>query len=107
MQIITNLPYLNRIQLLLENYSGPLVQNGPLGYFDPRRDLEVYVDGTLVRIRSFVFDGANNRYLLYTSQNINLQGVIQVIHHMPNPPFHESPSGGLGFGMGFGGTFGS
>jgi hypothetical protein len=26
------------------------------------------------------------------SQNINLQGVVQVIHHMPNPPFYATQS---------------
>jgi hypothetical protein len=108
MQIITNLPYPNRIQWVLENYTGPFSQDGPLGSFDPRRDLEVYVDGLLTPVHSFVFDTANNRYLLYMSRNINLQGVIQVVHHMPNPPFHAlyaPPS--LGFGQNFGVLFGS
>lgn len=87
MKIITNAPYPNRIQWVLENYTGPFTQDGPYGDFDPRRDLEVYVDGVRTPIRSYIFDLFNNRYLLYTSQPINLQGVIQVVHHMPNPPF--------------------
>ena len=55
MKIVTNQPYPNRIQWILENYLGPFAQQGPLGDFDPRRDLEVYVDGTLIPVRSFVF----------------------------------------------------
>ena len=94
MRVETNAPYPNRIQLLLDN-PGPLqavFQDGPLGGFDPRRDLEVYVDGTLTTVSTFTFDVPNNRYLLYTQNAINLQGVIQVIHHMPNPPFQFSLS---------------
>jgi hypothetical protein len=105
MSIQTNAPYPNRIQWILgDSYTGPLTQIGPLGAFDPRRDLRVYVDGTLVSVRSFVFDLPNNRYLLYMSQNINLQGVVQVIHHMPNPPFMCSGSPITDF---FGQEFGS
>ena len=112
MTVKTNAPYPNRIQWILgDYYVGPFTQDGPLGQFDPRRDLEVYVDGTLITVRSFVFDGANNRYLLYMSQNFNLQGVVQVIHHMPNPPFNDSssapPPSLYGFGMLFGSLFGS
>jgi hypothetical protein len=87
MQVITNAPYPDRIQLVLTPILGPLAQNGPLGQFDPRRDLEVYVDGKLIPVRTFAFDANNNRYLLYMDQQINLQGVIQVVHHVPSPPF--------------------
>jgi hypothetical protein len=83
----TNAPYPNRIALWLSPFTGPFVQDGPLGSFDPRRDLQVYVDGTLTTIQSFSFDAVNNRYLLYCASAINLQGVIQVIHHVPSPPF--------------------
>jgi hypothetical protein len=115
MKIVTNQPFPNRIQWILENYTGPFVQDGPLGIFDPRRDLEVYVDGVLTPVSTFIFDAVNNRYLLFTSQNINLQGVIQVAHHMPNPPFYESSQSSpptsppvlYGFGDYFGVEFGS
>lgn len=83
----TNAPYPNRIQILCAPLIGPFVQNGPLGQFDPRRDLQVYVDGDLLPIVSFSFDANNNRYLLFTAKPFNLQGVIQLIHHVPNPPF--------------------
>jgi hypothetical protein len=83
----TNGPYPNRIQLVLSPFVGPFVQDGPLGTFDPRRDLEVYVDGVLVSVQTFSFDPVNNRYLLYTAQAINLQGNIQIVHHVPSPPF--------------------
>ena len=104
MRVETNLPYANRIQLLLESYPGPLIQNGPLGQFDPTRDLEVYVDGDLQTVHSFTFDVENNRYLLYMETQFNLQGVIQVLHHMPNPPF--MCLGYIGFGAVFGEYFG-
>jgi hypothetical protein len=87
MRVEVNGPYPNRVQLILEQFIGPFVQNGPLGPFDPRRDVEVYVDGVLIPVRNFTFDSANNRYLMYMDREINLQGVIQVVHHMPNPPF--------------------
>lgn len=87
MQVITNAPYPDRIQLVLTPLLGPFVQGGPLGTFDPRRDLEVYVDGELIPVRTFSFDANNNRYLLFMDRNINLQGVVQVVHHMPSPPF--------------------
>jgi hypothetical protein len=87
MQAITNLPYPNRIQLLCTPFQGPFVQDGPLGVFDPRRDLVVWVDGVLTPILTFSYDANNNRYLLYMASPINLQGLIQVVHHMPDPPF--------------------
>ena len=85
----TNGPYPNRIQLPLGNWIGPFVQPAPgtLGDFDPRRDLEVYVDGILVPVQTFSYDSINNRYLLFLEKTIDLQGVVQVIHHMPDPPF--------------------
>ena len=87
MQVQTNAPYPNRIQLLLTPVLGPLFQNGPLESFDPRRDLEIYVDGKLIPVQTFSFDANNNRYLMFMAQKINLQGVIQVVHHIPSPPF--------------------
>ncbi len=83
----TNLPYSNRIQLVLTPFNGPLTQNGPLGSFDPKRDLEIHVDGVLIPVQTAYFDTVNNRYLLFMLQTFNLQGMIQVVHHMPSPPF--------------------
>jgi hypothetical protein len=83
----TNAPFPNRIQIILNPLIGPFTQDGPLGQFDPRRDLQVYVDGVLQPVQTFAYDANNNRYLLYMEQEINLQGVIQIIHHMPSPPF--------------------
>jgi hypothetical protein len=83
----TNQPYPNRIQLVLAPFVGPFVQDGPLGDFDPRRDLEVYVDGVREVIQTFSFDATNNRYLLFMQNTINLTGTIQIIHHVPSPPF--------------------
>lgn len=83
----TNQPYPNRIQIVLTPLIGPFTQDGPLGQFDPRRDIEVWVDGVLTPVQTFTFDTQNNRYLLYMASAINLQGVIQVVHHVPDPPF--------------------
>lgn len=83
----TNAPYPNRIELVLAPFVGPFVQPGPLGAFDPRRDLQVYVDGVLQIVQTFSFDQVNNRYLLYMATAINVQGVIQIIYHVPSPPF--------------------
>lgn len=83
----TNAPYPNRIQIVLTPLTGPFVQDGPLGAFDPRRDLTVVVDGVVQVVQTFAFDAANNRYLLYLENAINLQGTIQIIHHVPSPPF--------------------
>jgi hypothetical protein len=83
----TNAPYPNRIQLVCTPLIGPWIQDGPLGQFDPRRDLSIYVDGVLQTVTTFSFDQPNNRYLLYMANAINLQGVIQIVHHIPSPPF--------------------
>ena len=85
----TNAPYPNRIALYLAPYVGPFFQNGPLVTFNPVRDLKVYVDGTLQTIQTWSFDAVNNRYLLYLNQAFNLQGVIQIVHHVPDPPFYS------------------
>lgn len=85
----TNAPYPNRIALYLAPYVGPFFQNGPLVTFNPIRDLQVYVDGTLQTIQTWSFDSVNNRYLLYLNQAFNLQGVVQVVHHVPDPPFYS------------------
>ena len=87
----TNASFPNRIQLFMSPFIGPLMQDGPLGYFDPRRDLEVYVDGELLTVNTFSFDSDNNRYLLYMASQFNLAGVVQLIHHMPSPPFQGQP----------------
>jgi hypothetical protein len=104
MQAITNSEFPNRIQLLCAPFTGPFTQLGPLGAFNPVRDLQVYVDGTYTPIQSSAFDAANNRYLLYTANAIDYQGIVQVIYHMPNPPFLAS--GGVDPAYG-GGPFGT
>jgi hypothetical protein len=97
MQAITNAPYPNRIQLTCSPYVGPFVQDGsPPVPFDPARDLEFYVDGVLQPVQSSYFDAVNNRYLVYMSGTFNLQGFIQVIYHIPNPPFVDANSSMLG-----------
>jgi hypothetical protein len=91
----TNAPYANRIQIMCSPFVGPFMQDGPLGAFNPTRDLQIYVDGTLIPIQTWTFDVPNNRYLLYMNQAINLQGVIQITHHMPSPPFQSQTNPAL------------
>lgn len=81
-----NGPYPNRIQLEMDLPTGPF-ESLVLGFFDPRRDLELWVDGKQLVINNFSFDAINNRYLIYTANPFNLQGIVQLIHHVPNPPF--------------------
>jgi len=99
LEVITNAPYPNRVQITLgaitsppSGYAGPFVQNGPLGAFNAIRDLQIYVDGSLQTVQSYNFDSANNRYLIYMNQGFNLEGFVQVVHHVPNPPFQDANS---------------
>ena len=86
---VVNRPMPSRIQLLLGNgISGPLF-NVVLGMFDPRRDVTVYNGGKPVTISSFTWDPVRNRYLLFMNQEMDLDQPIQIIHHIPNPPFVE------------------
>jgi len=89
MNIETNLPYPNRVAWYLAPFVGPFVQPlpGTLGTLDPTRDCILVIDGAATPIVTWSFDAANNRYLLYTGSQFNLQGVVQLFHHMPNPPF--------------------
>jgi hypothetical protein len=88
MNVVANGPYPNRLQLVLQYpYVGPLTQDGPLGLFDPARDLQFYCDGALLTVQTSYFDSINNRYLVFMTQAFNLQGFVQVVHHVPNPPF--------------------
>lgn len=85
-KLYTNAPYTNRLAMVCDPFIGPFV-HPTLGSFDPRRDMSFYVDGKPLTIASFNFDVTNNRYLMYTAAPFNLQGLIQGIHHMPQPPF--------------------
>jgi hypothetical protein len=83
---ITNGPYSNRIQMTLDSLTGPL-SSTVLGPFAPLRDLSVYLDGVRLTIQTSYFDPINNRYLIFMNKVFNLEGLIQVFHHMPNPNF--------------------
>jgi hypothetical protein len=86
---MVNAPVPNRLQLLLGSVQGPLV-SPVLGPFDPRRDLGIYYNGDKVVPTSYLYDAPNNRYLMYFDQNFVFdpsRPMVQVIHHMPNPPF--------------------
>ena len=89
-EVVTNGQYPNRVELRLGSAAGPLAQDGPLGPFDPRRDLRLYVDGQPLNISSFSYDPVCNRYLMFIDRAINLQGTVQAVHHLPSPPFASS-----------------
>ncbi len=85
---IANTPYPNRLQLKLQgSLSGPLTSD-LLGPFDPRRDIQIYNNGKLMTVNSYTWDGANNRYLIFLSAPLTLPGDVQIVHHVPDPPFH-------------------
>lgn len=94
--VVINAPYPNRITLNCAPLVGPFVSES-LGNFDCTRDVHVYLNGDKLVITSFAFDTNNNRYLMYT-QNPFLSGieamdsaaVVQVLHHMPSPPFQTA-----------------
>ena len=89
---MVNRPNPDRLQLLLGEVGGPLVAEGT-GPFDPRRDLGIYYNGDKIVPISFLYDAPNNRYLLYFDLTFSFDPVpplIQVIHHMPNPPFKSA-----------------
>lgn len=85
----TNAPYPNRIAIYLAPYVGPFFQNGPLAVFNPQRDLTITIDGVVTAVSTWAFDAVNNRYLLYMVTAFNLQGEIQITHHVPDPPFYS------------------
>jgi hypothetical protein len=99
MQIVTaftNGAYPNRVQLVVSPpFVGPFTQPGPLGAFNPVRDLSIYADGALQTISSFSFDTNNSRYLIYLIQAIDPQSFVQVVHHVPNPPFMDLVAGSI------------
>jgi hypothetical protein len=102
-QVFMSSLFPDRLQLELGTSFGPFSQDGPLGQFDPRRDLEIYVDGRRVPIVTAFFDQPNNRYLMFTDRSINTDGVVQVVHHIPNPPFFTQAQGwGLNWGVAWG-----
>jgi WD40 repeat protein len=78
-------PYPNRIELYPDG-RGPISSPG-FREFDPTIDIQIYVDGHPIRIQSFIWDYSNNRYIMFVDSPFNTRALIQVIHHMPNPPF--------------------
>jgi hypothetical protein len=87
----TNAGFSNRLALYCTPLTGPFTSPA-LGLLDPRRDMQFYADGELLNIVSFSFDQPNNRYLMFADQNFNLQGTVQGIYSLPNPPFIAIPS---------------
>ena len=82
----TNGPFPNRLVLSCAPFAGPFTSPG-LGAFDPRTDMEFYVDGDPLTVSEFTFDAGNNRYLLYAAQTFDTQGVVQGVFHVLTSPF--------------------
>ena len=86
---VVNRPHLNRVQLLLgDGISGPLFSI-TLGMFDPRRDLDIYNGGQPMTVSSYTWDPVRNRYVIFLDGELDFDAPVQLIHHMPNPPFQE------------------
>jgi len=82
-------PYPDRLEVLIQGLNGPLISD-TLGLFNPMRDLTIYAGGHKVSITGFAWDPDNSRYILYLIEDISQWASrIQVIHHVPNPPFHS------------------
>jgi hypothetical protein len=79
-------PHPHRLELLMNAGKGPLT-NGERP-FDPQRDLQVYVGGLLTPVISWAWDSGADRYLLYMAEDLGpYADLIQVIHHVIQPPF--------------------
>lgn len=109
----------NCIQLVLNGVTGPFTQAaGPLGSFNPQRDLTVYIDGSRVDIGQAWFDSSHNQYLLFMKKIVSPYSVVQVVHHVPEPPFSVGATtlpgfatiatynNSLGWGVGWGASWG-
>jgi len=95
---VVNGNYSTRIQLQLGSLTGPL-SSSALGAFDPRRDLDIYVDGAPMKILSFTFVVASNQYFMFTAHSFSPTAIVQVIHHMPVGPFTASNGSVPGFAL--------
>jgi hypothetical protein len=59
-----------------------------LGPFNPIRDVQVYVGGAPVQIVSAHWDAPGNKYVIYVDEDMTAnKDLIQIIHHVPEPPF--------------------
>ena len=79
-------PHPTRVELLITGGRGPL-HSPAIGDFDPRRDVTLYLNGGPTPIQSFIWDAPRNRYVCYLEKPFDTRGLIQMIHHMPDPPF--------------------
>ena len=86
---IANRPTPYRLQLVLNDLTGPL-SNSAIGMFDLRKHVAIYNGGRLIGVDSFTWDSNRNRYLIFLKQALDFELPIQVIHHVPSPPFSES-----------------
>jgi hypothetical protein len=59
--------------------------------FNPMTDVEVWVDGLQIQVKSFLYDADTTTYQLYLGISLTADNGVQVIHHAPNPPFIVSP----------------
>jgi hypothetical protein len=85
--------FLGNTVTLVSSVGGPFsrVVDAVTVNFNPTTDLEVWVDGIQVQVKSFSYDAATTTYQLYLGISLTTDNVVQVIHHTPNPPFTVSP----------------
>ena len=67
--------------------------------FNPAKDIQVWVDGNQTQVKSFSFNSATSTYQLYLGVSLTSANVVQVIHHMPNPPFMSGAIALYGFAL--------
>ena len=87
---VVNRPSPFRLQLILEDLTGPLRNSS--GPFDPRKHIAIYNGGRQIGVDSYSWDPNRNRYLVFLQEALDFDIPIQVIHHVPTPPFAEDLS---------------
>jgi hypothetical protein len=85
--------FLGNVVNLISSIGGPFSRtvDALTVNFNPMTDVEVWVDGIQIQVKSFLYDAATTTYQLYLGISLTTDNVVQVIHHMPNPPFTVSP----------------
>jgi len=81
--------FLGNVVNLISSIGGPFSRtvDALTVNFNPMTDVEVWVDGIQIQVKSFLYDAATTTYQLYLGISLTTDNVVQVIHHMPNPPF--------------------
>jgi hypothetical protein len=86
---------------LVSSISGPFSRtvNGTAVAFNPITDLEIWLNGTLISVESSGFSASTNTYMIYLSVFPDSGDLLQIIHHMPSPPFTSGSTTVYGFAI--------